>query len=96
MRTMTTWIGWAASFVLLLTICTQVHKQWADRTSRGVSKWLYIGQIASEVGFIIYSWSLGSWVFVVTNVLLLLSNLVGLGIVFHHRRRAALGDKLAA
>lgn len=93
---MTTIVGWIASFILLLTIITQVHKQWADRTSRGVSKWLYIGQITAEIGFIIYSWALGSWVFVVTNALLLVSNLVGLGIVFHHRRRAAQGDSLAA
>jgi MtN3 and saliva related transmembrane protein len=45
----------------------------------------------AEVGFIVYSWLVENWVFVVTNAVLLAENLVGLGIVLHHRRRAAGG-----
>jgi hypothetical protein len=41
------------------------------------SKWLFIGQLAASLGFVIYSWQLGNWVFVVTNVLMLLT--AGLG-----------------
>jgi MtN3 and saliva related transmembrane protein len=79
-------VGWLSSFVLLLTLITQMRKQWKERTSKGVSKWLYLGQVASEVGFAVYSWLVGNWIFVITNLLLVLSNLVGLGIVLHHRR----------
>ncbi|MBC7692580.1 MAG: hypothetical protein H7222_12525 [Methylotenera sp.] len=79
-------IGWASSFILLLTIGKQIYKQWSEKTSRGVSKWLYIGEILANAGFIIYSGMLHNYVFLVTNVLLLISSLVGLGIVIHHRK----------
>lgn len=84
---MTEIIGWASSFILLLTISKQIWKQWQEGTSKGVSKWLFIGQIAASVGFTLYSWLVSNWVFVVTNALMLLSALIGLGIVLRHRRR---------
>jgi uncharacterized protein with PQ loop repeat len=80
-------IGWASSIILLLTIGKQIYKQWSDETSEGVSKWLFIGQVAASTGFAIYSWLVGNAVFIVTNLLMLLSAFVGLGIVIHHRRR---------
>lgn len=80
-------IGWGASVVLLATIGFQVWRQWAAGTSKGVSKWLFIGQIAASLGFTIYSGLVGNLVFTVTNVLLLASAVVGLVIVFVHRRR---------
>jgi MtN3 and saliva related transmembrane protein len=83
---MTVLIGWASSIILLLTILKQMYKQWHDRTSEGVSKWLFIGQLAASVGFTIYSILLRSWIFTITNLLMALSAIVGLGIVFHHRR----------
>jgi MtN3 and saliva related transmembrane protein len=79
-------IGWISSFILLLTLCKQIHKQWALGTSEGVSKWLYIGQLSANIGFIVYSAWLGNTVFLITNVLLLLSSLTGLAIVLYHRR----------
>jgi MtN3 and saliva related transmembrane protein len=79
-------IGWFSSFVLLLTIGKQVHKQWKAGTSEGVSKWLFVGQVTASTGFTLYSLLVGNWVFVVTNSLLLLSALVGLGIMLRHRR----------
>ena len=80
-------IGWASSTVLILTIAKQIHKQWQEESSEGVSKWLFIGQIAASTGFTIYSWLVANWVFVVTNFLMLLNALIGLGIVLHHRKR---------
>ena len=71
-------IGWTSSFVLLLTIGHQVHKQWKERPSRGVSKWLFLGQAAASLGFVIYSALVQNWVFVVTNGLLLVAAVVGL------------------
>ena len=88
-HTMNEAIGWGSSVVLLLTIGKQIHKQWQSDSSEGVSKWLFIGQMAASAGFSTYSWSVGNWVFVVTNTLMLMSALVGLGIVLHQRRRTS-------
>jgi uncharacterized protein with PQ loop repeat len=80
-------IGWVSSAVLVLTISAQLHKQWQAGTSKGVSKWLFIGQFTASVGFVSYSWLIQNWVFVATNALLGLEALLGLGIVAFHRRR---------
>ncbi len=80
-------IGWVSSFILVLTIGKQVFKQWQAGSSEGVSKWLFIGQMAASVGFTVYSWLVQNWVFVVTNALMLVNALLGFGIVLHHRRR---------
>jgi MtN3 and saliva related transmembrane protein len=87
---MTEAVGWVSSFILVLTIAKQVYKQWHEDSSEGVSKWLFIGQMAASLGFTIYSWLVNNWVFVVTNALMLLNGLAGLGIVLHHRRREQL------
>jgi MtN3 and saliva related transmembrane protein len=70
-------IGWIAAGVLLVTLGRQVYSQWQKGTSAGVSKWLFIGQISASSGFVVYSWLLGSWVFLVTNVLILITALLG-------------------
>ena len=70
-------IGWIAAIILLATIARQVYSQWRDRTSLGVSKWLFVGQIMASVGFVVYSWLLRNWVFLVTNVLMLGTALLG-------------------
>jgi MtN3 and saliva related transmembrane protein len=74
---MTELTGWVPATVLLATRSRQVYTQWRDGTSQGVSKWLFIGQLAASSGFVLYSWLLGNWVFVVTNALMLLT--AGLG-----------------
>jgi MtN3 and saliva related transmembrane protein len=81
-------LGWVSSFILVLTIAKQVHKQWRDGTSQGVSRWLFVGQLAASAGFTAYSWLVRNWVFVVTNGLMLVNGLLGLAIVLRHRRRA--------
>jgi MtN3 and saliva related transmembrane protein len=87
---MTEMIGWGSSLILILTISKQVYKQWREESSEGVSKWLFIGQMTASGGFIVYSWLIKNWVFVVTNSIMLLSALAGLSIVLHHRRRSQL------
>ncbi|MFL5322321.1 MAG: hypothetical protein ACJ790_21870 [Myxococcaceae bacterium] len=82
-------IGWASSLILLLTIGKQVWKQWTSGSSEGVSKWLFVGQMAASTGFTVYSYLVHNWVFVVTNALLLCSAVLGFLIVLRHRRRAA-------
>jgi uncharacterized protein with PQ loop repeat len=89
-------IGWVSSILLVLTIARQVYKQWEAGSSEGVSKWLFIGQIAASVGFTVYSFLVKNWVFVVTNALMLVNALVGYAIVLRHRRRKARLEAAAA
>jgi MtN3 and saliva related transmembrane protein len=70
-------IGWLSSAVLLATLLRQVHTQWRERSTRGVSRWLFRGQFTASCGFLIYSVMLRNWVFVVTNAALLLTALAG-------------------
>jgi len=86
-------VGWVSSCILVLTIAKQVHKQWQEGSSEGVSKWLFVGQMAASLGFTIYSWLVSNWVFVVTNAVMLVNGLLGLLIVLHHRRRERAGGK---
>ncbi|MBV9217663.1 MAG: hypothetical protein JO053_15955 [Acidobacteria bacterium] len=79
-------IGWASSALLLATLINQVYKQWKEGTSKGVSKWLFIGQLLVSIGFTIYSVGTDDAVFVVTNSLLVLNSIAGIIIYFHHRR----------
>ncbi|HEV7646036.1 MAG TPA: hypothetical protein VGO50_19020 [Pyrinomonadaceae bacterium] len=81
-------IGWASSFILLLTLVRQVQKQWLEGSSKGVSKWLFIGQFLASAGFVVYSFILGNWVFVATNILLVLNSMIGIYLSFHFRRKA--------
>lgn len=71
-------VGWASSGILLLTLITQIHKQWKLGTNKGVSRGLFIGQLAASIGFNIYSIGTGNVVFIVTNSLLLISAIVGI------------------
>jgi MtN3 and saliva related transmembrane protein len=77
-------IGWVSSFVLLLTLVRQVKKQWEDKTSEGLSKWLFIGQLIASVGFTTYSYLVGNWVFTVTNGLLTINNVIGIYLYFRY------------
>lgn len=84
---MTEIIGWVSSLILLATLIKQVYKQWSDGTSEGISKWLFVGQLAASVGFTIYSYLVGSWVFMVTNFLLSINNIIGIGFYFYFKKR---------
>jgi MtN3 and saliva related transmembrane protein len=80
---MTEIIGWASSIILLLTLIKQVHKQWKDGTSEGISSWLFIGQLLASIGFTIYSYSVGNWVFTITNGILTVNNIIGICLYFY-------------
>jgi MtN3 and saliva related transmembrane protein len=81
-------VGWAASAVLLATLGRQVWVQWRERSTAGVSSWLFIGQIAASVGFITYSWLLGNTVFIFTNTMIVLTAIAGQLIYRHNVRRS--------
>jgi uncharacterized protein with PQ loop repeat len=82
-------IGWAASAILLATLSRQIITQWKDKDAKGVSRWLFVGQIAASTGFVVYSWLLDNWVFIVTNALILLTAVVGEAGLLIRRRQAA-------
>jgi uncharacterized protein with PQ loop repeat len=79
-------IGWTAAVILLLTVITQVMKQWRDRSSQGVSPWLFGGQLAASACFTAYSVLLGNTVFAVTNTLMLGSAVLGQLLYWRNRR----------
>ena len=81
-------IGWLSSFALLVTLSLQIRKQWREKTSHGVSPWLFSGQVIAEVGFVIYSVMLENWVFAVTNAVLLVENFIGLWVTLHFKKKA--------
>ena len=80
-------IGWASSVILLLTLIRQVYKQWHDGKTEGVSSLLFIGQLLASIGFTIYSYQVGNWVFTITNGLLTLNNILGICLYFYFSRR---------
>jgi MtN3 and saliva related transmembrane protein len=87
---MTDVIGWASAMILLATLTRQVLTQWNDRTSRGVSRWLFIGQLSASIGFIVYSLLLHNFVFVITNSLIAVVAVFG-ELVYLRNRRGANG-----
>jgi len=81
-------IGWTASAILIATLVRQSVLQWTDKDAKGVSRWLFVGQIAASIGFIAYSWLMRNWVFIVSNSLILLTALVGeAGVLWRRRKR---------
>jgi MtN3 and saliva related transmembrane protein len=79
-------IGWASSGILLATLIRQVWRQWKERSTQGVSSWLFIGQLAASTGFLVYSVLVKNWVFVFTNAALLVTALVGQAIYVRNNR----------
>jgi MtN3 and saliva related transmembrane protein len=81
-------VGWASAALLLLTLMRQVYKEWRSGSTAGLSKWLFIGQMAASVGFITYSWLLHNWVFIGSNAAILVVAVVGQTLFAHNRRHS--------
>jgi MtN3 and saliva related transmembrane protein len=82
-------IGWTSAAVLAWTISRQVYKQWRSKSTAGVSKWLFIGQLTASLGFSVYSVLVKNWVFVFTNFYMFLAAIVGQCIYLRNKRGAA-------
>ena len=80
-------IGWVSSIILLATLIKQVYKQWKEGTGEGISKWLFVGQVFASIGFTIYSYLVGNWVFTVTNAILTVNNFIGIGLYFYFKKK---------
>jgi len=70
-------LGWASTAVLFATLLAQILRQWKLGKAEEVSPWLFAGQCAASVGFLIYSALVGSVVFIVSNALILAIALAG-------------------
>ncbi|KAB7771817.1 PQ-loop domain-containing transporter [Xanthomonas maliensis] len=70
-------VGWLASAVLIATLIRQIYKQWRAEQAQGVSRWLFVGQITASLLFILYSALVDNPVFIVTNVLILVTAITG-------------------
>ena len=84
---MTEVIGWVSSLILIITLGKQVFKQWKEGKSEGVSKWLFVGQIAASIGFAVYSFLVWNPVFIFTNSLLVFNGIVGLIINIYLKKK---------
>ena len=82
-------IGWTAALLLLVTMIRQVWSQWVSGAVGGVSRWLFIGQVAASAGFTVYSVLLDNVVFALTNGLLTINAITGLLIDRRNRRDQA-------
>jgi MtN3 and saliva related transmembrane protein len=85
-------VGWASAIILALTISRQVYAQWRTRSVAGVSKWLFIGQLAASIGFTVYSYLVENWVFVFTNFFMAVTAIVGQCVYLGNKSRAIKKD----
>jgi uncharacterized protein with PQ loop repeat len=79
-------IGWFSACALMATLVAQILTQWRDRTSKGVSPWLFVGQLAASVGFIAYSVLVNNVIFIVTNALIACVAMFGQYTYYRNRR----------
>jgi MtN3 and saliva related transmembrane protein len=84
-------VGWVSSAILVATISRQVYAQWKSKATSGVSKWLFVGQISASAGYITYSVLLHNWVFLASNVAMIVTALLG-ELVFLVNRRSGDAD----
>jgi MtN3 and saliva related transmembrane protein len=89
-------LGWASSVVLLITLARQVYTQWKSDSVAGVSKWLFVGQLAASTGFTAYSWLLHNWVYVSSNLAILATALLGEAIYLRNRHARRPPDSVRA
>lgn len=86
-------VGWVSAFILVMTISRQVYTQWRTGSCEGVSKWLFIGQLAASMGFIIYSYLVNNWVFVFANFFIFLTAVAGQVIYMRNKKRSDAPEK---
>lgn len=81
-------VGWISAFILVLTLSRQVYAQWRTGNVEGVSRWLFVGQLAASVGFTLYSYLVANWVFVFANFFIFLTAVAGEVIYLRNRKMA--------
>ena len=80
-------IGWSSTLILVVTVGRQAYTQWKQGSTAGMSRWLFIGQLAASAGFVIYSYLLDNIVFVVSNLFLLVIASIGQWLYVRNKKR---------
>lgn len=80
-------IGWLSSVILLATLLRQVYTEWKSASTKGVSRWLFLGQVTASIGYTVYSVLLTNWVFTCSNIAILATAVLGQALYFHNRRK---------
>jgi MtN3 and saliva related transmembrane protein len=80
-------VGWFSTLVLMATLIRQVVTQWRDKNMKGVSAWLFVGQLTSSIGFITYSAMVGNRIFVITNSLIAVVAIVGEWVYLRNKKQ---------
>ncbi|RZI40272.1 hypothetical protein EGT07_24655 [Herbaspirillum sp. HC18] len=80
-------VGWISAAILVVTLSRQVYTQWRTRSIEGVSKWLFVGQLAASFGFTVYSYLVDNWVFVFANFFIFLTAVAGELVYVRNKRR---------
>ena len=79
-------VGWSASIVVVMTTIGQITKQWKAHSSKGVSPLLFVGNVIASLLFLNYAFMIKNVVYEVTNAIMVLTSLFGLGLLIHQRR----------
>ena len=86
MLTLTGAVGWASPALLLASVGRPVYSEWRSKATAGLSPWLFVGQITASSGFTIYSILLHNWVFLFSNVTMLVTGITSEVIYISNRR----------
>ena len=79
-------VGWSASVVVVVTTIGQIYKQWKAHTSKGVSPLLFVGNVLASLLFLNYAIMIKNVVYEVTNSVMVVTSICGLGLLIHQRR----------
>ena len=69
-----------------MTTIGQIYKQWTAHTSKGVSPLLFVGNVLASLLFFNYAIMIKNVVYEVTNAVMVLASIFGLGLLIHQRR----------
>jgi uncharacterized protein with PQ loop repeat len=75
-------IGWCSAIILLPTFGVQVYKQWASRREPASvsSLWFFAMALVGTGGQAVYSWLVDNAVYLALNLVLVVTNGIGLAI----------------
>ncbi|KYG64661.1 hypothetical protein AZI86_10625 [Bdellovibrio bacteriovorus] len=81
-------LGWLASLILVFTMISQIKKQIHHRSADDVSYALYVGQLLSGLGLVLYSYNLKNYVFIFLNVVMMGVNFTGLYFTYKFKKNS--------
>jgi MtN3 and saliva related transmembrane protein len=86
MLTLTEAVGWASTPLLLATIGRPVYSEWRSKATAGLSHGYSSDKSRASSGFTIYCILLHNWVFLFSNVAMLVMGITGEVIYISNRR----------